>query len=188
MDRVLTPKVEPYKPADWTQFQKIAFRFFFVFIGFQTLVAYNSFFIITDFHFISVSEIMDIFSDMIFWMDRHFFHFGYNPDTDYPYFGDPVYGWLFLILIFFLSVIAMILWTLADRKKRNYDRLHYWFRVYLSYYLFFALILYASVKIIPVQMPYPNVDVLMRPVGELDRFSLLWAFMGASPGYAIFTG
>ena len=188
MDRLLPPKAEPYKPADWTIFQKIAFRFFFIFIGFQTLVAYNSFFIITDVHFITVSELMNIFSDVIFWMDRHFFHFGYNPDTDYAYFADPVYGWLFLIFIFLVAIIATLIWTLLDRKRRDYSRLHYWFRIYLSYYLFIALILYAVVKIIPVQMPYPNVDVLLRPIGELDRFSLLWCFMGASPGYAIFTG
>ena len=103
MDRLLPPKAEPYKPADWTFFQKTAFRFFFVFIGFQTLVAYNSFFIITDFHFITVSELMNIFSDVIFWMDRHFFHFGYNPDTDYAYFADPVYGLVIFNFYFFGS-------------------------------------------------------------------------------------
>jgi hypothetical protein len=188
MDRLLPPKIVPYKPAEWSAFQKIAFRFFFIFIGLQTLVAYNSFFIITDFHFVSVSEFMDMFSDVIFWMDRRFFHFGFNPDTASLFFGDLVFGWLFLILIFFTSLITTVIWTIVDRNKKNYDRLHYWFRVYLSYYLFIALALYAAVKIIPVQMPYPNVDALLTPMGNMSKFGLLWYFIGASPGYAVFTG
>jgi hypothetical protein len=190
MDKILftAPQTEPNNPGDWSRSQKIAFRFFFIFLGIQTLVAYNSFFIITDFTFYSPTQFMDLFSGLLFWMDRHFFHFGYNPDTAYSYFGDPVFGWLFLILIFFTAVIATLIWTVADRKRRNYHRLHYWFLVYLSYYLFIALTLYGVVKIIPVQMPYPNVDALLTPIGNMSRFGLLWTFIGASPGYAIFTG
>jgi hypothetical protein len=190
MDKILFTAThsEPNNRTDWSRSQKIAFRFFFIFLGIQTLVAYNSFFAITDFTFYSTTQFLDIFSGLIFWMDRLFFHFGYNPDMAYSYFGDPVFGWLFLILMFFTAVITTLVWTVADRKARNYNRLHYWFRVYLSYYLSIAVTLYGVVKIIPVQMPYPNVDALLMPLGNMNRFSLLWFFIGASPGYAIFTG
>jgi hypothetical protein len=47
---------------------------------------------------------------------------------------------------------------------------------------------YAFVKVIPTQFGYLTPGELLRPLGQLSRFRMLWDFMAASPGYTIFAG
>jgi hypothetical protein len=47
---------------------------------------------------------------------------------------------------------------------------------------------YAFIKVIPTQFGYLTPGELLRPLGQLSRFRLLWDFMAVSPGYTIFTG
>jgi hypothetical protein len=47
---------------------------------------------------------------------------------------------------------------------------------------------YAFIKVIPTQFGYLTPGELLRPLGQLSRFRLLWDFMAASPGYTIFAG
>jgi len=177
----------------WTELQKNAFRFFFIFISTTSLFAYNivsgilvTFF--TKMSYLEAHKAFGVLSKPIEWIDRHFFHVGYHPGKDVPYFSDSHYGWVVLLTLFFLSIGGSILWAFADRKRTNYNRLHYWFRVYLAYYLFLAMIMYAIEKVIPVQMPYPNIGALLRPLGENSKFELMWDFVGVSPAYSLFTG
>jgi len=47
---------------------------------------------------------------------------------------------------------------------------------------------YGIDKLIPVQMKYPAVTDLLTPLGDQNLFRTVWNFIGASPGYEIFTG
>jgi hypothetical protein len=172
----------------WPSWQKNAFRFCFIFLGTVSLAAYNIIFTLFSFDWEYSVRMMKVFSGPVAWADRHFFHFGYNPVKDETFFGDSAFGWSFLFTLFFASILFTIVWSLLDRKRTNYNKFHYWFRVYLSYYLFQAMILYAIEKIIPVQMPYPNVERLLDPVGNQSGFWMVWNFIGISPAYAMFTG
>lgn len=173
---------------DWSGWQKNAFRFFFLLLGATSITGYNILLTVLNFSWDYSGKIWRIFNGLVSWTDRHFTHLGYDPKKNASFFGDGAFGWNLLIILFFLSIVVTIIWALADRNRKNYNRLHYWFRVYLSYYLFLAMIIYAVEKIIPVQMPYPNVDSLSGPFGELNRFSLVWNFIGISPAYSFFTG
>jgi hypothetical protein len=79
-------------------------------------------------------------------------------------------------------------WSFIDKKKANYDRLFYWFCIYLRYVLAITIIGYGIDKVIPIQMSPPSVAALTEPYGNLNRFNVLWTFMGVSTGYMIFTG
>jgi len=178
---------------NWTGLQKNAFRFFFIFLSTTSLFAYNiiSDLLLTFFTKMSYPEAHKAFgllSKPLEWIDIHFFHIGYRAEKDYPFFTDGHYGWVVLLTLLFLSLAGSILWAIADRKRVNYNKLHFWFRTYLAYYLFLAMIIYAIEKIIPVQMPYPNITSLLRPLGDNNRFGLIWDFVGVSPPYSLFTG
>jgi hypothetical protein len=87
-----------------------------------------------------------------------------------------------------LLLAAAAVWSLLDRKRPNYTRLYSWLRVSVAFYLATQMISYGASKVIPTQFGRPSPVVLTTMVGDLDRMSLLWTFMGASPAYTIFTG
>ena len=178
---------------NWTALQKNAFRFFFIFLSLTSLLAYNIFFIVmdtffTESHYTETHKLFSVLSKPVHWIDVHFFHVGYNPVTDTPFFGDGRFGWVLLPIVFSLSVIATVVWAIADRKRVNYNKLHYWFRTYLCFYIFIAMISYAVQKMIPTQMPYPNIASLLTPFGQKNKMALVWDFVGISPSYSFFTG
>jgi hypothetical protein len=50
------------------------------------------------------------------------------------------------------------------------------------------MILYGSIKIMPLQMPPPSLTRLIEPYGDSSPMGLLWTFIGASKGFEICTG
>ena len=123
-----------------------------------------------------------------YWLDRHLFHTGYNPSTHEAFPQDNHFGVVFYLSLVLLAVIGTLVWSLLDRKRQQYDRLLFWFRVYLRYVLAMIMFEYGVIKFIPVQMFYPSVVDLLTPLGEQTRFKILWNFMGVSPGYMVLTG
>jgi hypothetical protein len=124
----------------------------------------------------------------IHWLDAHLFHTGYDPKTQQPFPGDNHFGVLFYLLLLLIALIGAIVWSVLDRKRPDYNRLRYWFGVYLRYMLAITLFTYGLDKLIPVQMIFRNIENLLRPMGESNRFLTLWNFMGVAPGYQMVTG
>jgi hypothetical protein len=46
----------------------------------------------------------------------------------------------------------------------------------------------ASLKVIPIQMPYPDLTRLIEPFGNFSPMGILWSSIGISPAYEIFAG
>lgn len=101
---------------------------------------------------------------------------------------DARFGVVLYISVFIVCIVAGAIWSWLDRKRPSYNRLNYWFRVYLRYAVAIIMLSYGVDKLIPVQMPYPNAITLLRRFGDQNLFNVLWNFIGASPGYQIFTG
>ena len=79
-------------------------------------------------------------------------------------------------------------WSFLDRKGANHETLHKWFRVFIRLGLAAQMLEYGMTKIIPNQFEAPSLITLVTPVGDLSLNNLLWASIGAAPGYQIFTG
>lgn len=120
-------------------------------------------------------------SPVLFWLDKHIYHIGFNPERQPGYPGDNHFGVVFYLAVFLLSIVAAIVWSFLDRRRYNYNKLHYWFKLYLRYALGIVKFGYGIDKLIPVQMPHPSVMTVLTPYGYLDRFSILWNSMGIAP-------
>ncbi|MEO5563395.1 MAG: hypothetical protein ABIR18_08170 [Chitinophagaceae bacterium] len=169
----------------WTLWQKIAFRFFFLFLSLQVLTE---------------NFLGNLFGDILFawklgekvfvqpclWLNNHFFHFKYIPQSWTTFSGslhtirDTIY--------FLFACLGCITWTIFDKKRNDYNKLHYWFSQFLITGLSCVVFFYGVIKVFPIQMSSPSVVNLYRPVGDLSPFELIWATFGYGKPYQVFSG
>ena len=101
--------------------------------------------------------------------------------------GDKTFDWVLAFCILVTAAIAAGAWSVADARC-EYDALNRWFRLVLRFALGSTLVFYGSVKVIPLQMPAPGLARLLEPFGSFSPMGVLWASIGASPAYEMFTG
>ena len=168
------------------------FLFSFLFLGISTITCWDNIGYMVHRVFSTAPYNFDAFYGFLrapaHWLDVHIFHTGYDPTKQQPFPGDNHFGVLFYLLVLLIALIGAATWSVLDRKRPDYNRLDYWFRVYLRYMLAMTLFSYGLDKLIPVQMSFPNIENLLAPLGTNSHFTVLWNFMGVSPGYQMVTG
>ena len=102
--------------------------------------------------------------------------------------GDTMAQWASQVNWLLIALGATLVWTLLDRKRAHYARLSQWLNVYVRFGLATIMFGYGFAKIIPTQMPSPQLERLVEPWGEFSPMGVLWSFMGYSSVYQIFTG
>ena len=102
--------------------------------------------------------------------------------------GDTMAQWASQVNWLLIALGVTIVWTLLDRRRPHYARLSQWLTVYVRYGLAMIMFGYGFAKIIPTQMPAPQLERLVQPWGEFSPMGVLWSFMGYSSVYQIFTG
>ena len=171
--------------ARWSRLEKIAFRFFFVFLGLQLLTEnfWGNLFGGALFVW-RLSE--KIFVKPCLWLNHHFFHFKYISQswTSFSASLHTIRDTVYLLI----ALIACIVWTLVDRNRLNYSRLFYWFSRCAIVVLSCIEFSYGVIKLVPVQMSFPSFIDLQKPVGDLSPFDLLWTTFGYGAPYQMFTG
>jgi hypothetical protein len=129
-----------------------------------------------------------IWEMMVPWVAKHILHVSYAVSYVETGSGDTTFNWVQHFVFCALAIIAAVVWSLLDRKRLNYDRLHHWLRLYVRIYVGGIMISYGAYKVIQSQFPAPNLSRLTQPYGESSPMGLLWTFMGSSYAYNLFTG
>lgn len=164
---------------------KIAFRFFFIYLALQIL---TETFLgnLVGFGIDIWGFGAKIFTPPCLWLNQHLFHFRYIP-ASWTTFSEALHT-IRDIVYLLLAVLGAVIWTLADRKRQDYNPLHYWFSRVLIAGLSAILFAYGIVKIFPVQMQMPSVMTLNRQVGTMSPFDLVWTTLGYGTPYEVFSG
>jgi hypothetical protein len=123
---------------------------------------------------------------MVFWAGAHIFHMTAPPDPGVGFDGS--FFWVEAFCSLVISAFATGIWSIADQQRGNYVPLHKWFRLVIRFVLAALMFAYGVFKVIPAQMPYPNLFELVRPFGHFLQMQVLWTYMGAAPAYEIFAG
>lgn len=144
-------------------YQRILFRFFFIYFVLQT-VPFNYK------YFERVPAGFDFRS--LFYISR------YMP-------GDSFATWGILALI---ALAGTIIWSLVDREERSYEQLYYWLRALLRYRLAVGIIAYGLLKIFPQQMPFPSISQLNTHYGDFTAWKLFAISTGIVPSMETFLG
>jgi len=173
------------EPAYWSPGRKIALRFFFIFFIQYIILNPNGVLPQVDVLYEIYIQPMHSF---IVWVGAHILHLDKPISTFTNGSGDTTFDNVLLLFGFVLALVGTIIWSLADRKARNYNNLFYWLTVIVRYYVGITMITYGCVKIIKLQFPGPSPDRLLQPFGNASPMGLAWTYMGYSTGFNYFTG
>ncbi len=169
----------------WSADERILFRFIFVFFGLYMLIFNNGAYPFFDVVMAYPTDLLHLF---IPWVGQHILHLSY-PITEFTNgSGDTTYDYVCLLCTFVTAIIACVVWTLADRKNRNYYRLYYWLTVAVRFYVGLMLVNYGFAKIFKSQFPTPGLGRLNQTYGSSSPMGLAWTFLGFSTGYNLFMG
>lgn len=102
--------------------------------------------------------------------------------------GDTSYAWTLLKLCLLVSAAGTVIWSVADRRSRHYNRLAWWFKTVVRYYVIMFCFSYGFVKLFHMQMPFPGNSLMATQVGDLLPMRLSWIYMGYSDQYQFFAG
>ncbi len=176
---------------DWKPATRIAFRFCVLYFGLYIVLTQ----MLTSLLFATTNDAGAFELDTtapakaaVVWIAAHVFRITHPIVTTETGSGDRIYDWIVLACILMLAIIGTLVWSLVDTRNRSYPKLHSWFRLFARFSLAATVLTYGAAKAIPLQMPFPFLNRLLEPYGDFSPMGVLWASIGASPAYEIFTG
>jgi hypothetical protein len=173
----------------WDFPARAAFRFCFIYLGLYVLATQilGSLLLIPYLQFRGLGPLWPM-REITSWVAAHVFQI----TTPLTYTGDSIgetsFFWIQNFWILMVSVAATAVWSVFDRGRQNYDRLHKWFFLFIRFAVAAQMFEYGLTKVIPNQFRAPPLVTLIQPVGNQTLEGLLWASIGASLGYEIFLG
>jgi uncharacterized membrane protein YphA (DoxX/SURF4 family) len=189
---VLEPPAEPAAEGGgprWSPALRVAFRFFFSY--FVLLLGSGYVWMLVPYRSVVYPKYAALCLAGVTWIARHVLHTGREIYLieGAATISNSAFGTILCGCYLALAGVATVVWSVLDRRRLEYRRLHAWFRLLLRLALGLAMINYGTFKTIPAQMVAPPpLSVLTQRVGELTRMRMLWISMGASPQYETFTG
>lgn len=102
--------------------------------------------------------------------------------------GDTSYGWAHFYTILLLALAGGVIWSLIDRKRPSYNQADFCLRNLVRYYVILISIIYGSIKVMTLQMPFPSLSQMATPMGDFYPMRFSWMFIGYSSTYQIFSG
>ena len=96
---------------------------------------------------------------MVFWAGAHIFHMAAPPNPGVGFDGS--FFWVQAFCALVISVLATGVWSFVDRRRTNYVTLHNGSRLIIRFVLAALMFAYGVFKVIPAQMPYPNLFELV---------------------------
>lgn len=176
-----------YTTLTWNIFQKIGFRFFFIYVFLYTFsypidaITYLQGNVATFMTDVLWGNLIPFVGDLFFNLDLP----SERPITGS---GDSTYDYVQLFSCVLLASIGAIIWSIIDRKRKNYAKLLRLIVIFLAYYIIFAMLSYGLYKVFPLQFSAPSLGRLIQPYGHSSPMGIAWTFMGASKAYTIFSG
>src|ERR1700722_9386885 len=91
--------------------------------------------------------------------DRHLLHIQPPPGIPMPVndgAGDTTYNWAQLWVFVLLAAVGCLVWSILDRRRKNYERLGYYLRTAIRYYVALMCCQYGIIKLFSQQMGRPS--------------------------------
>ncbi|WP_040810260.1 hypothetical protein [Nocardia concava] len=184
--------ITPWRPPPWKPLTRMAFRFCVAYFGLlcvlfaQILVVFAG----PLFPLLAADAVggqMDSLDDFVRVVSTHVFGTEVAPLRK-SYSGDQAPLWVLIFCVFTAAVVLTAVWSVLDRRRVAYPRLHAWFLTFIRLCLGGQMLVYGAAKVIPLQMPRPTLITLLQPYGDFSPTSVLWNQVGSSPVYEMLLG
>jgi hypothetical protein len=129
---------------------------------------------------------LKLWQAIVTWVGRHLLQMGQVPLNWLN--SDAMGGWIRWGCCLVLSFAVALVWSRFDARRRHDQTIHELLRSYVRYVLAAAMLTYGLAKVFATQFPFPSLNTLALPVGELFPQELLWVFMGYSKPYQVLAG
>ncbi len=169
----------------WSTATKIAFRFAFAYFllyvyprpvgSLGALVAYNN-------------PLRDLWHAVVPWVGTHVLQLTGDFAEAANGSGDQLYDYVLLFCIAVTAAVATIIWSVLDRKRKNYEQLYQWMRIFVRMVVAVAMISYGANKLWRMQFAEPGLARYVDTFGRTSPMGLLWTMMGTSHAYSFFGG
>jgi len=172
----------------WNLPERVAFRFAFCYLSLFCLGMVDVlklFVAIFAFHRETSGMLDFLWRRLVPWVAVHLMRLpppGLDGDSD------SVFAYVLTACQLSFSAGAALIWSLLDRRRKEYGVLLGWLRRTVSLLLACVLFSYGTDKVFPLQFGRVSLVRLSQRVGDLDLFNLLWMSMAGSTAYTIFSG
>ena len=177
-------EVSQPEPGRWSLATRIAFRFLFSYFAlsfFLPLLTFRNDFLRERYN--------DVLDAAVVWADEAVVHVPHELEFDARGASNSPYGWVLFLCYVALAGAVTVVWSVLDRNRLHYERLHPWLRFAVRYLLASAMIGYGTIKVIPSQMiAPPPLGAVQQRIGDIFPNHVLWWTVGASPSFETATG
>lgn len=91
-------------------------------------------------------------------------------------------------VVFIIALVCAAIWTVYDKRRKEYNHLYYLLRVVLRYRLAIGIMAYGFIKIFPTQIPYPSLSLSNTNYGDLSDWKIAYLAYGIAPSFEVFLG
>ncbi len=159
------------KKEEWSLWNKIGFRFVFLYFTFYCFSIIGS----------------GVFASLVEWVAVNVLNITYDFSSRGYGSGDTTFQYVLLFINACFAVFGTLLWSLFDKRK-SYNQLNYALILILRFVLVAFMFVYGFIKIFHMQMIPPTYSQLVSNLGDMSPMGLAWTFMGYSKAYIIFAG
>ena len=179
----------PAPSVRWSPATRIAFRFCVLYFGLYVLTTQmiTGMLVVPKWDFQPPEELPPM-KNMVSWIAAHVFHVAHPLVITGSGSGDKTFNWVAAFFLLVVAAAGTIVWSVLDRRRLAYPALDKWFRIFMRFAVGTTMLTYAMFKVFPLQMSFPNLTRLLEPYGNFSPMGVLWASIGASPGYERFAG
>ncbi len=188
------PESAPEINRGWTLAQRIGFRLLFSYFALYLVLCWfteERLGMAADLGLAGANFVVRVYSKLwspvVCWTANLLFHPSNPIVFENGGNSDGIFGYVQLLCFVILACVAALAWTLADRKRTDYRRLHGWLMVCLRYALAFSMFGYGAVKVVDIQF-HPQLRHLTTSYGNFNPYDVLHAFMAYSRPYTFFAG
>lgn len=175
-------------PPHWNPITRFAFRASFVYFGLYVLLTQmlGSMIIVPKWNVPELGT-KPPFRQITIWFGQQILGIAKPYDSAPSGSGDRIFYWVQACMLLTIALLAAAVWSYAARSRAHHERLYRWFRTFLRIALGTSLLSYGFAKVVPLQMPNQLMR-LVEPYGNISMMGVLWASIGSSPAYEVFTG
>ena len=147
----------------WARTKKFIFLFFFIYFVWHFLFSPDLYVMMFGYNESVFNWFDKFYMPIGLWLNDYILHFAFDKETFQPESVIDFSEHLFFILA---SLLIASIWFFLDRKRKSYNDLHFWLTILLRLALSIITVGYGIEKLIPVQMPTPNLYQLTNSLGN----------------------